>query len=246
MAPEFYVKPWKIVVYPLFAVLAIGGIYLLSVWKHRQDQGIFGKKQADAPANMDDFAEVRAFFPTSFSDTLRLVGTTVWMKNGNTIAYFPYVGGQVDFVHRTGMVPPLAQLEIKKVIRAAVPSKVDDGISHGSRQTFVVFALPGSTALYASPIGVTDGHSEAYFDDMLFFYDDPHVIYNYWPKSVWTAIDAHRVEPGMSELETRLAVGMKMHTAGLTEGNRTVTYDENGKTWTVTYDHNKATEIKQG
>jgi outer membrane biogenesis lipoprotein LolB len=48
----------------------------------------------------------------------------------------------------------------------------------------------------------------------------------------------------MSELEARMAIGQKMHTIGETEGDRTVTYDQNGKQWKVTYVNNKATEIK--
>ncbi len=38
---------------------------------------------------------------------------------------------------------------------------------------------------------------EAYFCDMLFFYDDPHTIYDHWPKDVWAAIDARQVKPGI-------------------------------------------------
>jgi hypothetical protein len=121
---------------------------------------------------------------------------------------------------------------------------VDDGISHGSRQAFAVFALPGSPDLYATAIGVMDSGQDAYYPDILFFYDDPHTIYDHWPKDVWASIDAHQVKPGMSELETRLAVGRQMHPDGQTEGDRTVTYDEDGKHWTVTFVGNKATAIK--
>jgi hypothetical protein len=61
---------------------------------------------------------------------------------------------------------------------------------------------------------------------------------------VWTAIDAHQVKPGMSELETRLAVGQKMHPDGTEEGDRTVTYDQDGKHWTVTFQKNRAITVK--
>ena len=115
---------------------------------------------------------------------------------------------------------------------------------HGSRQVFAVFALPGGPDLYATPIGYIEGSDETYFCDLLFFYDDPHTIYDYWPRDVWTAIDAHQVKPGMSELETRLALGSKVHVDGDREGDRTVTYDVNGKKWDVTYVKNRATEIK--
>jgi len=40
--------------------------------------------------------------------------------------------------------------------------------------------------------------SEVIDSDILFFYDDPHMIYDHWSKDVWAAIDAHQVKPGMS------------------------------------------------
>jgi hypothetical protein len=104
--------------------------------------------------------------------------------------------------------------------------------------------LPGKDGTFATPIGAMQGEQEAYFADLLFYYDDPHTIYDHWPKDVWTAVDAHQVKPGMSELETRMAIGQKMHADGDIQGDRTVTYDQDGKKWTVTYVKNRATEIK--
>ncbi len=103
---------------------------------------------------------------------------------------------------------------------------------------------PAATSLYATAIGAIDASQEEYFSDILFFYDDPHTIYDNWPKNVWAAIDAHQVLPGMSELQTRMSIGQKTHSDGSSEGNRTVTYDQAGKTWTVTFVDNKATTIK--
>jgi hypothetical protein len=134
-------------------------------------------------------------------------------------------------------------MEVKKIIKATPPASVVDGIEHGVRQAFVVFVLPGSPNLFAVAVGVMDSENEAYFTDMLFFYDDPRKIYDDWPKDVWAAIDAHQVKPGMSELETRMSIGQKMQSDGKTEGDRTVTYYQDGKLWTVTYVKNRATTI---
>jgi hypothetical protein len=187
---------------------------------------------------------MRAFFPVHFEDTLRLQGTTVWMKNGYVMPYYPYTGGHVQFAKRVGLIAAAQRLDVKKIVQQAVPAAEDNGIGHGSRQVFAVFALPGGAALYATPIGAIQGSEEAYFSDMLFYYDDPHTIYDHWPKDVWAAVDAHQVKPGMSELETRMAIGHKIQTDGGKEGDRTVTYDQNGKHWTVTYVKNRATSIK--
>jgi hypothetical protein len=61
---------------------------------------------------------------------------------------------------------------------------------------------------------------------------------------VWAAIDAHQVKPGMSELQTRTAIGMRAQPDSQKEGDRTVDYDVNGKHTVVTYQHDKATTIQ--
>jgi hypothetical protein len=108
----------------------------------------------------------------------------------------------------------------------------------------VVFTLGDAKEQFATPVGFTQGQEEHYFCDLLFYYDDPHTIYSNWPKDTWAAINAHQVKPGMSELQTRMAIGMKAHPDGQVEGSRTVDYDMNGKHTIVTYRGNHATDIK--
>jgi hypothetical protein len=43
-----------------------------------------------------------------------------------------------------------------------------------------------------------------------------------------------------------MAIGQKIHTDSQNEGNRTVTYDQDGKKWTVTFVKDQAAEIKNG
>src|SRR5271166_4431225 len=106
-------KAWKVIVFSTLITLAIGGIYLFSVWKHRQDPGIIAKSDSNDTLSKDDLAVVRAFFPQHFEDTLRLEGTTVWKKNGYTISYFPYGGGKVEFGKRAGVIPPVQPMEVR-------------------------------------------------------------------------------------------------------------------------------------
>lgn len=237
-------KSWQLILISLLITLSICGAYLFSVWRERQDPGEIARVNARQVLSQDELAVVRQFFPMHFEDTLRLEGTTVWMQNGYVIPYYSYSGGRVQFGQRVGLLPAVEKMEIKKIVKQAAPAAEDDGISHGSRQVFAVFALPGSTTLYATPIGAIDSDQEAYFCDMLFYYDDPHGIYDHWPKDVWEAVDAHQVKLGMSELETRMSIGHKTQSDGNETGNRTVTYDQNGKHWTVTYVKNQATTIK--
>lgn len=237
-------KTWQKILVSMAVTLAIGGAYLFSVWRQRQNPGVIPQDNARQTLSQDELVVMREFFPMHFEDTLRLEGTTVWMKNGYVMPYYPYTGGQVRFGARAGVIPSAERMEIKKIIKQKAPAGVDDSVGHGSQQAFAVFALPGNAALYATPIGSIEGNEEAYYCDLLFYYDDPHSIYDYWPREVWAAIDAHQVKPGMSELETEMAIGRKMHASGPTQGDRTVSYDQAGKHWTVTFVKNRATAIK--
>lgn len=238
-------KPWKIVVIPTAITLVIASIYAFTLWKKRQNPGLVHQPEQQLTA--DDVAVVRMEFPAHFDDVKDLEGKSVWMKNGYTMPYFPWNGSKVDFNKRAGVLAPLEKLEVKKAIKAAVPADIDDGISHGQRQALVVFTLPNDHKQYATPVGAIDTGEEQYYDDLLFFYDDPHTIYSRWQKDVWSAVDSHQVKQGMNELQTRLSVGQKIQTDNpQIEGNRTVTYDADGKKWTVTFRDDKATDIKQG
>jgi len=238
------VKTWKMIVVSTLVTLAIGGVYLFSVWKHRQNPGVVPQSDASQKLSDDDLAVVRSFFPAHFDDLQRLEGTSVWMRNGYTIPYYPYVGGHVEFAKQVGVIPAAERLDVKKIVKAAAPAAVVDGIEHRSRQAFVVFALPGNPELFAVAVGSMDSQLESYFTDLLFYYDDPHTIYSHWPRDVWASIDAHQVKQGMSELQTRMAIGQNMHPDGDKEGDRTVRYEQGGNEWTITYVKNRATTIE--
>jgi hypothetical protein len=238
-------KTWQKILIPTAITLLIAAIYLFSAWKERKNPGVVGQtSEASHPTSLDDVAVVRILSPAHFDDVTALAGTSVWMKDGYTMPYFAFDGGRVNFSKRIGLIPSAQQLEIKKIVRQAVPANVSDSVQHEGRQVLAVFALPGGKDLYATPIGYTNGNDEAYYTDLLFYYDDPHTIYSNWPKDVWAAIDAHQVKPGMSELQTQMSIGEKLHPDGSSEGDRTVTYDQDGKKWTITYVNNHATTIK--
>ncbi len=237
-------KTWQKAALITLVTLAVGGIYLLSVFEHRRNLGVLPQTAPDQNLTPDDVAIVRMKFPTSFDDVLKLQGASVWMKNGYTMPYFPYQAGHIVFPKRIGVIPSARQLEIRKVIKAVPPADIDDGISHGTRQAFAVFTLPNSPDLYATVIGAIDGNQEEYFCDVLFYYDDPHTIYDNWPKNVWAAVDAHQVIPGMNELQTRMSIGQDQHVDSAGEGTRTITYNQAGKKWTITFVEDRATAIQ--
>jgi hypothetical protein len=238
------VKNWQKAIIITLVTLTIGGIYLFSVFERRRNPGVAPQTSPEQNLTPDDVAVVRMKFMTTFDDALKLQYTSVWMKNGYSMPYYAYQGDRIVFAKEIGDLPAAQRLDIKKVIKAVPPSELDDGISHGIRQVFALFTLPGDASLYATVIGVQDTSQDGYFCDVLFYYDDPHSIYSDWPKNVWDVIDAHQVLPGMSELQTQMSIGHNQHTDGSSEGNRTITYDQAGKKWTVTYVNNHATVIK--
>ena len=237
-------KTWQKILIPFVITIAIGGIYLFIVFKDRESPSV-NPNQPQQKLSADDIAVVRMEFQQHFDDVKELEGKSVWMKNGYTMPYYPYAGGKVNFTKQVALIPPDQKLDVKKVIKTAVPASVDDKLDHGDRQALVVFTLPVGKDEYATPVGALSGPvEEHYFCDLLFYYDDPHTIYSNWGKETWAAVDAHQVKPGMSELQTRTAIGQNVHVDGETEGDRTVDYNVNGKHYVVSYSHNKATSIQ--
>lgn len=236
-------KTWQKILIPFVITIIVGGIYLFIVFKHRQEPGV--SKQQQPQLTADQVAIVRLEFPQHFEDVKELEGKSLWMKSGYSMPYYPYVGGRVQFTKPVAMIPPDQRLEVKKVIKAVIPANIHDNIEHGDHQAMIVFSMPGGKDMFATPAGYMSGPiEEHYYDDMLFYYDDPHVIFSNWGKDMWQAIDAHQVKPGMSELQTRSAIGMRAQPDGQIEGSRTVDYDVNGKHIVVSYSHDKATSIQ--
>src|SRR5580692_1976277 len=99
------------------------------------------------------------------------------------------------------------ELKVEGVVEVATPAHWVSRIPRGSKNIFLVFRKPGDRAEYAVPMGEVDGGSEEFRMDDLLYYDDPHKLYSHWPGSVWQAIDQHQVKPGMSEMQTMMAVG---------------------------------------
>jgi hypothetical protein len=248
-------KTWqKVGLLTLFAVL-ICGARVYFVWKSRQDPGVMVRK-GDEPRQLskDELVVMKLLYLNSFSDAKdQLEGKPVWIKAGYSLPYYPYTGGQVQFSKRVGVLPSAEKLEITKLVKAVAPAKEDNRVPHGSRQYFAVFTMPGKgdakPGEFAAAIGFAQGDQETLYCDQLFYYDDPRVIYDHWPKPVWDAVAAHTPTVGMSENQARMAVGMMLDrdaSTGGPEGDRTVTYDAGGKKWTITFAKGVATMVKAG
>src|ERR1700690_3934752 len=101
---------WQKAALITFVTLTVGGIYLFSVFWQRRNPGVVPNNDAAQHETPDDVAIVRMMFMTSFDDALKLQGTSVWMKNGYTMPYFPYESGHIVFSRRIGLIPSAQQL----------------------------------------------------------------------------------------------------------------------------------------
>jgi hypothetical protein len=114
----------------------------------------------------------------------------------------------------------------------------------GRRQVVATFDKDGHS--YAVPIGFENEGQYKIYSDEVFYVEDPHELYKFWPADVWQAIEQHQVKPGMDELQADFAVGMGVPDAGASSADKTVRYPNGGKPLVVEYSGGKATEVKAG
>jgi hypothetical protein len=105
--------------------------------------------------------------------------------------------------------------------------------------------MPNDTKTYATGIGYIQGTDSKFYCDDILYYDDPHQMYKHWPANIWQAIDQHQPKIGMNELQAAMALGVMQQSGSSNYGNRIVDYNAGGKKWSVTFENNKATSVKQ-
>ena len=154
--------------------------------------------------------------------------------------YYAYnvAAHKTDFAHDAGLLGPLQKLEIKDVVADVSPK------APGTKQVMATFELDGKT--YAVPIGAEKGGDLKIYSDEIFFIEDPHELYKHWPPEVWKAVEEHRVQPGMNELQASFAIGAGIPEGSGDYGSRTLHYANGGKPVTITFENDKAADIKTG
>lgn len=229
-------KKIQLVLLLAIAIVAIRTGYILY---QRRAESRQVEKQAPA-LNPDYYVVPKKLYPYDLKSAKQLTKQPVWVKVGYSITRYPYSEAEKksDYSHEKGTLAPLQKLNIKNVVLDASPG------SPGQRQIMAVFQEDGQT--YSFPIGVaSDGTYHFYSDDMLFI-QDPHELYKHWPADVWAAIDKHEVKQGMNELQADFAIGLGIPQESGDSSVKTVNYANNGKPLTVTYNNDKATEIRSG
>ena len=203
----------------------------------KQDEA---KIKFDAPLKADYYVTPKKLRPYDLKSARQLTQQPAWVRLGYYHTYYHYdaAGHRADFVHEVGTLAPLQKLEIIDVVTGVTPRAPD------TKQILAVFRMDGKT--YAVPIGAEKGSEFKFYSDDMFFIEDPHVLYKHWPPDVWKAIEEHRVQPGMNELQTSFALGVGTSEGSGDYGSRTLNYANGGKPVTVTFENDKAVTIAPG
>jgi hypothetical protein len=238
-------KRWHRVGLLTLAILLIAGVRGYLIWKERNAPMAVPPPRQERQLTDDDIVQPRKMLIDDVKSAKDLVGKPVWIQAGYQLDYYPFAGRQVNFSHRVGLLPTTERLQVEDIVTQKAPPKAATRIPHGNEQVFVVFTLPNDSKKYATAVGYLAGADSKFYCDDIFYYDDPHQMYKHWPPDVWQAIDEHQPKAGMNELQVSMALGQVQTSDSTNYGNRTVHYDVAGKPWTVSFEHNHATEVRQ-
>lgn len=230
-------------------VLAVGVRIGLIYKANHEDVAVKKNPYADIKVDPDDNVFLRKERPDSLADQRAFIGKTLWVSAGGQLAYYVDHNNHVDYAKPVGNLLGATPLLIKGVFEEKAPASGPAvfRIPAGQRQVLLAFTMPNSsdpTTLFATPVGDYDNGAYTFVNDEVFFYDDPHKLYSYWGPAIWSDIEQHKVVPGMSENQVMMSIGQVMRPDSDNEGNRTVVYDNDGHPITVTFENNKAVNIR--
>lgn len=195
----------------------------------------------------DDLVFLKKQRPSTPEDLKDLDGKTVWVSAGGQMDYYAYAAHHADFAKPVGTLLGAEPLVIKDNFEQAKPKSVDDRIAAGDKQVLLAFTMPKSAdpaKEFAVPVGYKDGKDYTFYTDDIFFYENPHVLYQYWGPQIWQAVDSHQVLLGMNERQVQLSLGQVFKSDSDKYGDRTSTFDNVGHPIDVTFVKNKVTAFR--
>ena len=230
----------KLQVFLVAAIVLAGGRAAYIVYERHEAMKEEAKPRQETLLKADYYVTPKKLHPYDLKSARQLTEQPVWVKVGYQLTYYPYdrERHKTDFGHEAGTLLPLQKLAIQDVVTDVSPR------APGIKQVLARFALDGKD--YAAPIGAEkDGEFKIYSDD-IFFIEDPRELYKHWPTGVWKKIDAHEVQAGMSELQASFAIGLGVPENSGDYGWRTLRYPNGGRPLVITFQNDRAVEIKPG
>jgi hypothetical protein len=230
-------KTVRIVQVVILVAIVAAAMRLVVVMRGRHEKPVvMGRQQTAAPPlNREAYVVPKKLYIGSLKSAEQLTKHPVWVKEGYRYTVYPFAHGVADFKHPAGMLLPIQKIQIKQIATGAAPGS--------PKQVLAVFDQDGKA--YAVPIGSESGEDVQIYADEMFFYEDPHDLYNFWPADVWDAINKHEAQKGMNEYQMAFAVGMGTPEPGGDSSQKTVHYPNGGKALVVRYQNGKAVEVKQ-
>ena len=235
--PEFRKK---LQVFLAIAIVLASGRAAYIVYERREAMKEDAKPRQEMALKADYYVTPKTVHAYDLKSARQFTEQPVWVKYGYQLTYYPYDSKRhkADFGHEAGVLLPLQKLAIQDVVTDVAPQ------APGNKQVLACFSLDGKN--YAVPIGAEKGTDFKLRANDIFFIEDPHDLYRHWPADVWKKIDAHEVQSGMSELQASFAIGSGIPEGSGDYGSRTLHYANGGKPLVITFQNDKAVEIKAG
>jgi hypothetical protein len=232
-------------------LLAVGVRVGLIYKANHEEMPVAKSPYAEPKLTDDDAVFLKKERPDSLKDERALIGKTIWVSAGGQMDYYRDTGKHVDYSKPVGTLLGAEPLVVKDVFEQVPPKtgRAVARISAGQRHVLLAFTMPKSAdpgVLYAVPVGNYNDGAYEFLTDEIFFYDDPHVLYKHWGPEMWAHVDKHEAVLGMSENEAMMSLGQVINPHGDTVGERSVTYDNDGKPVTIEFEKNKAVKITPG
>jgi hypothetical protein len=235
--PEFQKK---LQVFLAIAIVLAGGRAAYIVYERHEAMKEDAKPKQEMTLKEDYYVTPKTVHAYDLKSARQFTEQPVWVKYGYQLTYYPYDSKRhkTDFGHEAGVLLPLQKLAIQDVVTDVAPQ------APGNKQVLACFSLDSKN--YAVPIGAEKGSDFKLRANDIFFIEDPHDLYRHWPADVWKKIDAHEVQSGMSELQASFAIGSGIPEGSGDYGSRTLHYANGGKPLVITFQNDKAVEIKAG
>jgi hypothetical protein len=228
----------KLQIFMVAAIVIAGGRAAYVVYERREAMKEDVQPKQETALKADYYVTPKKLHAYDLKSAQQLTEQPVWVKVGYQLTYYPYdrERHKTDFGREAGMLLPLQQLAIEKVVTDMAPK------APAFKQVMACFSLNGKS--YAVPIGAEKHGDFKIYTDQVFFLEDPHDLYKHWPADVWHKIDAHEVHSGMSELQASFAIGLGVPEGSGDYGSRTLHYGNGGKPLAIAFENDKAVEIK--